>query len=317
MAELHDKALDVLAQVQKVILGKEKEITEVFMAMLAGGHVLLEDVPGVGKTTLALSFARAMNLDFKRVQFTPDLMASDLTGFSLYRKEEERFVYQEGSLFCQILLADEINRALPKTQSALLEAMEERNVTVDGTTRLLPEPFLVIATQNPADSSGTAPLPESQMDRFIISESLGYPEFENELELAMQTTRKSRIDVVQPQPCLDAAEFLQMQQEVEQVFMQEDVGRYLVELITETRKNPYLEAGAGPRATIALVRMAKASAWMKGRDYVRPLDVAEQFPYVLKHRIRLGSAARLDHKDKDEILEDILTEVRSPVRGRN
>ena len=317
MAELHDKALDVLAQVQKVILGKEKEITEVFMAMLAGGHVLLEDVPGVGKTTLALSFARAMNLDFKRVQFTPDLMASDLTGFSLYRKEEERFVYQEGSLFCQILLADEINRALPKTQSALLEAMEERNVTVDGTTRLLPEPFLVIATQNPADSSGTAPLPESQMDRFIISESLGYPEFENELELAMQTTRKSRIDVVQPQPCLDASEFLQMQQEVEQVFMQEDVGRYLVKLITETRKNPYLETGAGPRATIAMVRMAKASAWMKGRDYVRPLDVAEQFPYVLKHRIRIGSAARLDHKDKDEILEDILTEVRSPVRGRN
>ena len=316
MNGLDQKAQAVLEQVQRVILGKEKEIREVFLAILAGGHILLEDVPGVGKTTLALSLAKAMDLSFKRVQFTPDIMPSDLTGFSMYRQEEKAFVFQEGSLFCQLLLADEINRALPKTQSALLEAMEERRVTVDGQTRPLPAPFMVIATQNPLGSAGTSPLPESQMDRFMISLSLGYPDYESELKLAMQTTGRNRVDAVAFTEPIGPADLIRMQEEVEQVFLQEDVCRYLLDLITESREDPYVEQGASPRATIALVRMAKASAWMNGRDFVRPVDVREQYPYVLRHRLVTGNAARMAHKDRDDILEEILAKVRAPLRGR-
>ncbi len=316
MSELREKAERLLAQVQTVILGKEQEIREVFLALSAGGNVLLEDVPGVGKTTLALCLAQLIDLDYKRVQFTPDVMPSDLTGFSLYQPQEGKFVYQKGSLFCQLLLADEINRTLPKTQSALLEAMEEKKVTVDGITRELPTPFFVIATQNTKNSSGTMPLPESQMDRFIISESLGLPDYESELALALQTTETSRIAQAALSPCLSGEEMMEIQKEAQNVVLKEDVGRYLLDLITETRKTPYLEKSAGPRATIALVRMAKAAAWLKGRDYVRPFDVSEQFPYVVQHRIQESKAAQLDHKNKQQIIQNILASVKMPtIRG--
>ena len=316
MSELRDHAEVLLSQVQKVILGKEQETREVFLALAAGGNVLLEDIPGVGKTTLALCLARLIDLDYKRVQFTPDVMPSDLTGFSVYRPQDGTFVYQKGSLFCQLLLADEINRTLPKTQSALLEAMEEKKVTVEGITRDLPSPFFVIATQNVKNATGTMPLPESQMDRFIISESLGLPDYDSELTLAMETTEQSRIAMQDLQPCITAEEMLSIQKEAQQIFVQEDVARYLVDLITATRNHPYLENGAGPRATIALMRMARVAAWLKGREYVRPFDVAEQFPYVVRHRIKESQTAQLEHKDKEQIIQEILKEVKAPTIRR-
>ena len=313
MSDLREHAQELLKQVGTVILGKEKEIEEVFLALAAGGNVLLEDIPGVGKTTLALCLAALINLDYKRVQFTPDVMPSDLTGFSIYNPQESRFIYQEGALFCQLLLADEINRALPKTQSALLEAMEEKKVTVDGVTRALPAPFFVIATQNLKNATGTFLLPESQMDRFIISESLGLPDYNSELALAMETTENSRFYDAQLSPCITAEEMIAIQKETQKVFLHESVGRYLLDLITETRNSPYLEGGAGPRATVSLVRMARAAAWLDGRDYVRPFDVAEQFSYVVRHRVTESAAAGLEHKNKDQILQEILAKVKMPT----
>ncbi|MBR2262791.1 MAG: MoxR family ATPase [Firmicutes bacterium] len=317
MSELRDHAEVLLSRIQEVILGKEQEVREVFLALAAGGNVLLEDIPGVGKTTLALCLAKLIDLDYKRVQFTPDVMPSDLTGFSVYRPQDGTFVYQKGSLFCQLLLADEINRTLPKTQSALLEAMEEKKVTVEGVTRTLPTPFFVIATQNVKNASGTMPLPESQMDRFIISESLGLPDYDSELKLAMETTEESRIARLELKPCITAEEMLMIQKKAQEIFVQEDVARYLLDLITATRNDPYLERGAGPRATIALMRMARTAAWLKGREYVRPFDVAEQFPYVVRHRITESRVAQIDHKDKDQIIKEILDRVKAPAIRRS
>lgn len=310
--ELHNRqARAVVGQVNRVILGKEKEVEEVMLAFLAGGHILLEDIPGVGKTTLAMAFSRAMTLDCKRVQFTPDVMPSDLTGFSIYRREEERFVYQPGSVFCNLLLADEINRTSPKTQSALLEVMEERKVSVEGVTREVPKPFLVIATQNPAGSAGTQVLPEAQVDRFMVSLSLGYPEFEYELAMAMTVGEKSRAERIQP--VIGSEDLLQMQQEIHEIYMKEDVYRYLVRLVTETRKHPYLERGASPRATIALVKMAKSAAWYDGRIFVTPKDVTAQFLYTVAHRITLNASARMENVTKEQVLAQIIEQARKPV----
>ena len=305
----------VVAQVNRVILGKEKEVEEVMLAFLAGGHVLLEDVPGVGKTTLAMAFSKAMALDCKRVQFTPDVMPSDLTGFSVYRREEEKFVYQPGSVFCNLLLADEINRTSPKTQSALLEVMEERKVSVEGITREVPKPFLVIATQNPSGSAGTQFLPESQVDRFMIAASLGYPDFEHELAMAMTVGEGGRTDTVEP--VIGTDELLAMQRAIHEVYMKETVYRYILELVTATRQHPYLERGASPRATIALVKMAKSAAWYQGRDYVTPSDVAGQFPYTVAHRIFPNASARMEGVPKDQIIGKILETVKKPPLGES
>lgn len=305
------QARAVVKQVNQVVLGKEKEVEEVMLTFLAGGHVLLEDIPGVGKTTLATAFSKAMQLDCKRVQFTPDVMPSDLTGFSIYRREEEKFVYQPGSVFCNLLLADEINRASPKTQSALLEVMEERNVSVEGVTRALPDPFLVIATQNPAGSAGTQLLPESQVDRFMVSLSLGYPAFEYEVAMAMTMGAKSRTEGMQP--VFGKEDLLQMQEEVHAIYMKEDVYRYLVRLVTSTREHPYLEKGASPRATIALVRMAKSAAWYDGRIFVTPKDVNKQFLYTVPHRITTNASARMEGLSKEQILRGILEQARKPT----
>lgn len=313
MYENDGAAIEVVDQVNQVILGKEKETKEIMLAFLAGGHILLEDIPGVGKTTLALAFSRALALDYKRVQFTPDVMPSDLTGFSIYRREEEKFVYQPGTVFCNLLLADEINRTSPKTQSALLEVMEERKVTVEGVTRAVPDPFFVIATQNPYGSYGTQYLPEAQVDRFMISMTIGYPDYESELRMAMSVGDGERLSQIRRS--LDKETLLQMQQEVSNVYMKETVYRYLLDLIQETRKHPHIERGASPRATISLVKMSKAAAWYEGRDYVTPNDVKGQFGFVTAHRIFLNSAAKMEHKTKEEIISEIIKNVQKPSMG--
>lgn len=303
----------VIEQVNHVILGKSNEIREIMLAFLANGHILLEDIPGVGKTTLALAFSRALSLDCTRVQFTPDVMPSDLTGFSIYRREEEKFVYQPGAVFCNLLLADELNRTSPKTQSALLEIMEERKVSVEGITRMAPEPFLVIATQNPFGASGTQALPEAQVDRFMISLTLGYPDFESELAMAKSVSETNPLDTVQT--VLNREALLERQKEIHSVYINDAVYRYILELIGATRQHPCLERGASPRGTIALVKMAKAAAWLEGRGFVTPNDVREQFPYVVSHRITLNAAAKMEGKQKAQVLEELAEQIRKPPMG--
>ena len=311
MKELQQSVQDSLYQIQQVILGKEQEIREVMMAFLTGGHVLLEDIPGVGKTTLALAFSRVLDMEYRRVQFTPDLMPSDLTGFSVYRREKGDFVYRPGTIFCNIFLADEINRASPKTQSALLEVMEEQKVTVDGVTREVPSPFLVIATQNPSGSVGTQLLPEAQLDRFMISASLGYPSYENELEIIQNTGEESRLEKLQVS--MNGTQLLKIRQEIANVHVSEAVGRYILNLVTATRQHDSLLRGGSPRATIALTRMSKASAWLAGRSYVTPDDVSGQFGFIILHRLILTPEARIQRASREDVARQILKSVRRPL----
>ena len=307
------KAAKVIEQVNKVILGKDRKVKEIMTAFLAGGHILLEDIPGVGKTTLATAFSKAMKLDCKRVQFTPDVMPSDLTGYSVYRSDLGQFVYQPGSVFCNLLLADEINRTSPKTQSALLEVMEERKVSVEGITRDVPDPFIVIATQNPYGNAGTQSLPEAQMDRFMITMSIGYPDFESEMDMAMSIGKIGRTDMVEP--VITAEDVKEMQEEIYEVYMNKSIYKYIVELFKATRESEYIERGASPRATIALVKMSKAWAWLNGRDYVIPSDVGTQFEYVISHRIVPDMSARMEKLSKSDIINNIVKSVKRPVVG--
>ncbi len=305
-------AKDALAQVRSVLLGKDREVLEVLLAILADGHILLEDIPGVGKTTLALAFSRTFDLNFRRVQFTPDVLPSDLTGFSIYRREQDDFIYQPGAVFCNLLLADELNRTSPKTQSALLEVMEERQVTVEGVTRETPKPFLVIATQNPPGSAGTQPLAESQADRFLISLSLGYPDFDSEVAMARAVGPEKNLNNLKP--VATARDLLNMQLEIHDIFMHDAIYRYLVKLIAATREHPAIIRGASPRATVALVKLSKAAAWSHGRNFVIPSDVLEQFPYATAHRIRLSPEADLDPNrvTTRDILRQIALSVKKP-----
>lgn len=305
-----DKINELIGIINGVILGKEDIIREAVTAFIADGHILLEDYPGVGKTTLAAALAHTMNVQSKRVQFTPDVMPSDLTGFSIYRKDIEKFVYQEGAVFCNILLADEINRTSPKTQSALLEVMEEKQVSVEGVTRKVPEPFWVIATLNPY-GTGTQPLPIPQMDRFIASMSLGYPERESETEIAMTAAWGRRTDRLVP--VLDKNIITEVRKEAEKIYIDEKVCAYIVDLVRATRENRYIEMGASPRATISLVKLGKSSAWLRGNDYVDPNDIGEQFIYAVKHRIVLNSDAEVEGISKEEVLKDILLAVPKPL----
>ena len=307
------KAAKVIEQVNNVILGKDREVKEIMAAFLAGGHILLEDIPGVGKTTLATAFSRAMTLDCKRVQFTPDVMPSDLTGYSVYRSDIGQFVYQPGSVFCNLLLADEINRTSPKTQSALLEVMEERKVSVEGITREVPNPFIVIATQNPYGNAGTQSLPEAQMDRFMITMSIGYPDFDSEMDMAMSIGKKGRAESVVP--VITAEDIGHMQDEIYEVYMNKSIYKYIVDLVTATRNSPYIERGASPRATIALVKMSKAWAWLNGRDYVIPSDVSTQFEYVISHRVGMGMSARMEKLTKQDVIKGIMKSVKRPTVG--
>lgn len=308
-----EKINEMLAVLNSVILGKEEVIKEVVTVLLSGGHILLEDAPGVGKTTLALALSRVMDIESKRVQFTPDVMPSELTGFSIYRKDIEKFVYREGAVFCNLLLADELNRTSPKTQSALLEVMEEKQVSVEGVTRKLPSPFFVIATQNPY-GTGVQELPLPQMDRFMASMSLGYPGFESEMEIAAQASFDRRVDNVQP--VINSEIIFGIMKETERIYIDKKICEYIVKLVRATRDNEYIEMGASPRGTIALVKLCKTSAWLKGKGFVTPNDVDEQYFYAIKHRILLNSKSRFENISRTEVLYDIMNNVKKPLPSR-
>ncbi len=285
------KLKSILGQLQKVIVGKPSQIQDCVACLLAAGHLLIEDVPGVGKTTLAHALARTFGLQFSRVQFTSDLMPSDLSGVSIYERGKEAFVFHPGPIFAQVLLADEINRASPKTQSALLEAMEEKQVTVEGETRALPSPFFVIATQNPHDQLGTYALPESQLDRFLMRISLGYPDRASERELLAGHDRRDLVDALQSQ--LTLAEFAQLQQQVLAVHASDALLNYVQDLIAASRSGKWFLQGLSPRAGIAVIRAAKAQALLCGRNYVAPDDVQAILPQTIAHRlIPVGDAGR-------------------------
>ena len=300
-----------MAEITKAVIGKNDIVEKILMAVLAGGHVLMEDIPGVGKTTMALAFSRVLSLKENRMQFTPDVMPSDITGFSIFQKDKNEFVYQPGPIMCNLFLADEINRTSPKTQSALLEVMEEGNVTVDGVTREVPKPFIVIATQNPIGSAGTQMLPDSQLDRFMICTSLGYPDVETEIEIIKHNNGQSPLDGLKP--VVNAEELLELQKEVEQVFVHDVIFQYVAHLVAETREHPMLDLGISPRGTIALTRMAKASAYIKGRNYVVPTDVSDVFKEVAVHRLQLSAKARVNHVTAEGIISTILESVPQPL----
>ena len=310
MDNYREIAKEMIAQLNQVILGKESFIFEVVAATLANGHILLEDIPGVGKTTLALAVSKLMGLKWNRVQFTPDVLPSDLTGFSIYRRETEKFVYQPRAVFCNLLLADEINRTSPKTQSALLEVMEEMQVTVDGVTRDVPYPFIVIATQNPLGTVGTQPLPPAQMDRFLVCMTMGYPDFQSEVLMAKELDGGKRTEKLFP--IANGELLVKMQKEVEGVFVNDTIYEYIVRLITATRKSDYLNIGVSPRGTISLVKISKAAAWLKGNDFVSPSDVYDLFPAISRHRIQTSAKARIEGIDKEEIIQGILKSVEMP-----
>lgn len=303
-----------IQEIRKAVIGKDECIFKVMTAILAGGHILLEDIPGVGKTTMAMAFSRAMDLQQKRVQFTPDVLPADITGFSMYQKETGQFVYQPGAAMCNLLLADEINRTSPKTQSALLEVMEEGRVSVDGVSRPVPDPFIVIATENPFGSAGTQLLPESQVDRFMICISMGYPDIRSEIQIAKENVSHSAGRDVQP--VMRAAELLEMRKLVEGLFVHDVLYQYIAKLVQATRNHPLIDLGLSPRGTISITRMAKARAFLMGRTYVIPEDITEVYLDVSCHRIRLNSRARMNHADAESVLREILTQTPRPTVRR-
>lgn len=304
-----NKIDDVLAQVNKVIKGKDDIVVKVLAAILAGGHVLMEDIPGVGKTTLSTTFAKALSMDYKRVQFTPDVLPSDILGFSMYNSNSKEFEYMPGPIFCNFFLADEINRTSPKTQSALLEVMEEGNVTVDGVTRKLSDTFVVVATQNPSGSAGTNLLPESQLDRFIIRLSMGYPSHNDWVDILKSRSVSDHDEVV---PVLSIDDLKEMKKGVENVFVHDSIYEYITSLCEETRNNPLFSAGVSPRGGIALLRMSKAYAYIMGSEFVRAQDVQAVIKDVFCHRIKLSAKAKTNGMDSAAAIKDMLKAVMPP-----
>ena len=300
----------VLNEVKKSVTGKDDCVHKVFAAILAGGHILIEDVPGVGKTTLAMSFSKVLSLENRRMQFTPDVMPADILGFNMFQKETGKFVYYPGTVMCNLFLADEINRTSPKTQSALLEVMEEGKVTIDGETKPVPNPFIVMATQNPKGSSGTQLLPESQLDRFMICISMGYPELMDEVAILKG---KSSVRAIELEAVMDMNKLIEMKKEVDEVHVSDKIYSYIATLSKATREHSYIELGLSPRGSIACVRMVKAWAYLKGRDYVLPEDVTDVFLDVAKHRIVLNTKARVAHVTSAAVLEEILVKVKQPA----
>ncbi|MCM1438270.1 MAG: MoxR family ATPase [Roseburia sp.] len=310
-----EKSQEIIEAIGKVIIGKTDVIKKVLMAVYAKGNVLLEDTPGVGKTTLALSFAKTLGLDFKRVQFTPDTMPSDITGFSVYNSETGGFDYKEGAIVCNLFMGDEINRASAKMQSALLEAMEEQAVTVDGVTHRLPNPFICIATQNPIGSAGTQPLPDSQLDRFMIKMSIGYPAAEEQLEILQSHRESEPIDRLKQ--IVDKDSIVEIQNYIGQINISEDILKYLIDLCENTRNHPLIELGVSPRGLLALSRMVRACAVINERDYVLPSDVKEVFCDVCAHRIILRPRAKLEGMNARTVLQGILEATKAPSMGLN
>ena len=307
---MNSKVEAIQAEVGKAILGKEDIIRKVLAVMIAGGHILLEDIPGVGKTTLALAFSRAMDLRFNRVQFTPDVVPSDVTGFTVYSKEKDTFVYRPGVAMCNILLADEINRTSSKTQSSLLEVMQEGNITVDGKTWKVPEPFVVIATQNPIGTAGTQMLPEAQLDRFMIQLSLGYPDAQAEVNILKD--RKQTDPLKSIQKVADAQEILSMRQEARGIFVHDLIYEYITVLCRKTREHELIRLGISPRGALSLTAMSQAWAYIKGRNYVVPQDIWDVFPDIGRHRIILSPRANVQSMDRDSLLSEILSNAPMP-----
>ena len=303
-----EQSKQIISEVNKAFIGKADIVEKVLMTIYAGGHILLEDHPGVGKTTLALAFSKVLGLKSNRIQFTTDTLPSDITGFSMYNRETNKFEYREGAANCHLLLADEINRTSPKTQSALLEVMEEHSITVDGVTHVLPLPFICIATQNPLGSSGTQPLPESQLDRFMISLSIGYPSLENQIRIInAQRYQNPLIDLV---PVATPDNILEIQNYLSSIRTTDDVLSYAIRLCEATRNHPLIEHGVSPRGVSALVKMMKANAVLRERNYCIPEDVQRVFIDVCAHRIILRPQARVDGIDQRELLQSILDDVR-------
>ena len=302
----------IKSNLESCILGKSEEIDLLLAAFMAGGHVLLEDVPGTGKTVLIKALARSIDGQYRRIQCNPDLLPTDITGVSIYHPKQEEFVFRPGPVMTNILLTDEINRATTKTQAALLEAMEERHITVDGILYELPQPFLLLATQNPIDFEGTYVLPEAQLDRFMLKFSLGYPDEATEHKMLLAQSKEHPVERLKP--VADIATILDLQDKVSEVYLEEELSKYAVSVVRKTREHAAIFLGASPRATLALVHAAKAYAFIKGRDYVLPDDLKFLAPPVLGHRIILQSQARLEGLTVEQVLQSVMEQVKVPVR---
>lgn len=299
----------ILAETGKAVLGKDDVLRRILTAILAGGHILIDDIPGVGKTTMAVAFTRTLGLDYKRMQFTPDVLPSDITGFSMYDKASGSFRYVAGSAMTNFFLADEINRASPKTQSALLEVMQEGRLSVDGKTYAVPQPFIVMATQNPFGSSGTQELPESQTDRFMIRITVGYPSRENEIEILKGNRRSAALSL---SAVITPDDLLSLRKQAAEVHVEDSLFAYMVDIAAATRESHDISLGISPRGTMALSAMTRAHALMEGRAYATPDDVLSVAPYTLSHRITLSGDARFAGKTAASVLDDILKSVPMP-----
>jgi MoxR-like ATPase len=311
LAEVRELGGLVLDEVGRAVVGKRAELETVLLGILADGHVLLEDVPGLAKTVAARSFAQALGLDFSRVQFTPDLLPSDVTGSSIWNQREADFEFRHGPIFTNFLLADEINRAPPKTQAALLEAMQERQVTVDGETRMLERPFLVLATQNPVEYEGTYPLPEAQLDRFLLRTGFGYPSRDDEWEMLARRIER-RVDEVPLDRVVERERLVRMQAAIEQVHLAPSVGRYIVDLVTATRESPSTAVGSSPRGSLALLKLSRCRAALAGRDFVTPDDVKAVAVPALAHRLVLRPELWVQQRSGDDVVRDVLDQVPTP-----
>ncbi len=301
---------NILTEVKKAVIGKDAVVIKVLLAVLCKGHILIEDIPGVGKTTLALAFSKALSLEHNRMQFTPDVLPSDVTGFSIYNKNKNQFEFRPGVAFCNLFLADEINRTSSKTQSALLELMEEKRITVDGNTYKLPEPYTVIATQNPIGSAGTHNLPDSQLDRFMIKLSMGYPDAKDEVSILKSRYDSNPLDAVKA--VADINTIIQLQEAVSSIYIDDKVYEYIVCLSAATRNHPMLKLGISPRGTLALTQIAKGIALAMGRSYVIPDDVIFICHDVFAHRIILNSKAKLSERTADDIIQEIIKNTPAP-----
>jgi len=314
--ETSELCKQVIAEVEKAVVGKHDLLETIMAAVLAGGHVLLEDYPGLGKTMIAKSFASVLGLDFKRIQFTPDLLPGDITGGYIYNRTNGTFELRRGAIFTNILLADEINRASPKTQSALLEAMQEGQVTLEGESMQLPDPFLVLATQNPIEYEGTFPLPEAQLDRFMLKVTVGYPNREEEKEI-LRRRHERRVEEVVLKKVTIPGQILEMRKAVESVHMEEDLEGYIAAIVHETRNDRHVAVGASPRGSLAFLKMSRAYAALQGRDYVLPDDIKHFAVPVLSHRLILQPEYWLTRQVSDRLIGDIISRVEVPVMRNN